>query len=368
MSQLASGYDYYGVILVYICRDISIYSRRKDYKFILTSIAYYFWMFALTPNPVGMEKSKHSIINRVFMPCLIGLLIVGCNILAGLTNYFLTKNIDNFVNFYLNNSILYFFVASYMAAFMREKIQQKITSVLSPLSRKIISKIRYWFVLLVCWYAFVLLRATILKQFTEWDTLLDMTIVYSLYALLFSLFLFSFAVSIPTGKYLSSKEKNPEERKLIADSVTFLTPLLGIPWAYAAYFFWSFLEIPTNLSWVIYVAMFLVYILIFFAFVDLPYYSGARDKKSMDLEKLDKKRDRLLEELQNLGNSKNQDLLKKIVIESEMGRIDREKQVIESRSLHPYKLIIPTVSLLITVFVALLIELLKGNLPQLIGG
>lgn len=324
-------------------------------------------MFALNLNPIETKESKRSIINRVLIPCLFGLLMVGCNILAGLTNYFLTQSINYFI-ISINNSLFYFLTAAYMTAFLREKIQERVTSVLSPLSRKIISKIRYWFYLLICWYAFVFLRVTLLKQFTEWDNLLDMTMAYSLYALLFSLFAFSFAVSIPTGKYLASKEKNAEERKLIADSVTFLTPLLGIPWVCAAYFFWSFLEIPTDLSWVIYVVMFLVYIIIFLAFVDFPYYSGALDKKRMDLENLDKKRIELLRELKLIGNEKNQDLLKKIVLDGEISRVDREKQVIKSRSLHPYKLIIPTLSLVVTVLVALTIELLKNNLPQLISG
>jgi len=322
-------------------------------------------MFALSQNSAGPTKPKRSMISRVLRPCQFGLMTVTANIIAGLFSFLTGQDVD-LINSLVFNSILYFFMITYVVLLLQERIQEKIMNVLSPLCKKIISKLHYWFFALIGWYIFLFVGLFIINQFPEFASIF-MLINYSLYAILGSLFVFSLAVFIPTAKYLASSEKNSEERKSIADSVTFLTPLLGFPWAFTAYSIWSFFEILPNPFWIIYALIFIVYLIIFFAFVHFPYYTGAFDKKKMDLETLEKSRNELLKKLQNVGNNKNQDLLKKLLMESEIGRIDREKQVVEARSLHPYKLIIPAVSLTVTIFVALLIELLRDNLPQLIS-
>lgn len=306
-----------------------------------------------------------SVINRILVPCLFGLLLVGINMLAMLISLALQSNVDYFQNGVIN-SFTFFITGSYGIAIFREEIHEKIMNIIYPCCRKIISSLKYWFCFLFGWYFFIFLRAILISQFPTYETLLTIIMVYWLYIQLFSLFIYSLAVFIPIFHYLSSGKKDTKERKGIANYVTFLTPLLGIPWIYLTYVIWSFSTIPDNYSWLLYIVIFAVYIGLFFVFIDFPYYAGTLDKKRTDLKRNAEKRNDILENLNKMGNDAKE-IMKKILLENKIARLDREKQFIESRSLHPYKLIIPSLSLVITIIVALVIEWFKTFLPN-IGG
>lgn len=324
-----------------------------------------FYLFLINDLSILKIKKDTSVLNRVLVPCLFGLLFVASNLFAVLINFLLRQDID-YYQYVVVNSIITFITGSYLIAILREKIQEKINRVIYPCCKKIISLLKCWFYFLIGWYFFLFLRTFLISQFPTLEPLLNLIMVYWLYAQLFSLFIFSLAVFIPTSHYLSSGKNEIEERKTIANCVTFLTPILGFPWIYTAYFIWTFAEIPTNYSWLIYLVIFAVYVGVFLAFVDFPYYAGTLDKKRVDLEGINNNRNRLLDDFQKLGNN-SQDVLKKLLLESEIARLDREKQFIESRRLHPYKLIIPSLSLALTIIIALIIEWLKTFLPHFGG-
>ena len=85
-----------------------------------------------------------------------------------------------------------------------------------------------------------------------------------------------------------------------------------------------------------------------------------RGIKKQEMDKLEKERNGMLEKLRKIDDDKQKSLLKKIVLESEITRIDREKQEIKSQSIHPYKVVIPFASFFLGIFGAIFIEFIKN--------
>jgi len=258
-------------------------------------------------------------------------------------------------------TFMYFFVlGAYLGLIEVEKCAEKIFLVLSRRWRKVAGTLRWWFYVLFAWLVLFLIRVLLLPQVLKIDfSLFDVFLIYMVFILSFSSCIYSLTTYIPCGKYLASAQVKIEEKKKVADALTVLTPSLGFPWILAIYLVLSLARIQVEPYWIIYVLFISAYVACFNVFIDLPYSVSIKKEKEQELDRLEKKRTALLENLQKVGDDKTEDILKKIAFESEIARIDREKQEIESKSIHPYKLVIPLASFTLGIFGALFIDFIK---------
>jgi hypothetical protein len=175
---------------------------------------------------------------------------------------------------------------------------------------------------------------------------------------LFFLSVYSLTVYIPSGRYLASTRIRIKKKKMIANSLTILTPVLGFPLILAIYLVLVFANIQVEIYWY-YLIFILVYIVIYFISIDLPYSVSAKQKQKQDLGKLKKRRRAILRELDKTSNENKEFFLKKIALENEIARTDREKQMIKSQTVHPHRPIISLASFVWAIFAALIIQLIK---------
>lgn len=259
------------------------------------------------------------------------------------------------------NSIMFFLIVVYWRIIELENCEEKILQALSPRWRKAARTFRLWSYVVVVWFVSLLIRGLLLPQFLKIDfSFFDTLLIYMLYPLFFSLCIFSLIVYVPSGQYLSSPQIEAEERKKVANALTVLTPALGFPWLIAVSLVLPLANIQVEPYWLIYIMFISIYVTLYVAFVDLPYSVNMRENKKQKMDKLEKERNVILEKLRKIDNNKQKSLLKKIVSESEIARIDREKQEIKSQSVHPYKVVIPLASFFLGIFGALFIEFIKN--------
>lgn len=260
----------------------------------------------------------------------------------------------------------FFFSIYFCAVLIFKKNRNRIYEVLSPRWRKVVTAFNSWFSLFGFLVFICLIVWSILNGTPNQGSLVGIAIPliggFSVLALILPLPLYPLAIYIPTSKYLLSTQTKEEERKKVADSLTFLTPILGFPFLLTTYFVLFFANIQVEPYWINYIVLVSFYIVVFVLFIELPYSLGMLEKKKQELERLEKKRVTLLEDSQKVVDSETNALLKKIAYEIEIARIDREKLEIKSRSVHRYKLIIPPASFFLGITSALFIEFIKSFL------
>lgn len=319
----------------------------------------------MTANSEEKQNSNENIWGKVLKFLLYGIILS----VVGLLSQFLTKYLRH-EPFPIHEGAIYFvvffFLGAYMIMLISEKYENRLLKALSPRWRKVTATLRFWYYSFIAWFVLIVVRGAFLQQVLQIDSsFLDMILVYLIYALLFSLSIYSLAAYIPSGQYLVSTQIKIEDKKKVADALTALTPILGFPLILATYLALSLVNIQVEPYWINYLLFIFIYFIVFFLFVDFPYSASIMDKKKKELENLEKERVTLLENLQKVGDDKTKTLLRKIAFESEIARIDRKKQEIKSQSVHPYKLIIPFASFLLGIFGVLFIDFIK-NILQLV--
>lgn len=150
--------------------------------------------------------------------------------------------------------------------------------------------------------------------------------------------------------------------KKVANALTLSTPALGLSWLFAVSIFLLLVNIQVKPYWITYIVFISIYVALFILFVDLPYSVTMREIKKQKSGKLEKERKELLEKVGKINNGNQKSLLTKIVIESEIARIDREKQEIKSESVHPYKFVIPFASFFLGILGAIFVDFIKNFL------
>ena len=262
-------------------------------------------------------------------------------------------------------SIMFFLIVAYWRIIVIENCEEKLRQALSPSWREAARTFRLLLYVILVWLVLVFVRGLLLPQFLKIDfSFLDTLLGYLFYSFPFLLCIFSLIVYIPSGQYLSLQRLEVKERKKVADALTVVTPALGFPWLIAVSLVLLLAKIQVEPYWIIYVVFISIYVALYVIFVDLPYSVSVREIKKQKLDELEKARNELLEKLRKIGNDKQKSLLKKIVFESKIARLDREKQEVKSQSVHPYKVIIPFASFFLGIFGALFIEFIK-NILQL---
>lgn len=262
-------------------------------------------------------------------------------------------------------AIVFFSVGAYVMVIRSEEYDERILKGVSPSWRKVTATFSLWLYFSVAWVVGLIISAVVVQQVSQIDpSIVSMIFVYVLYALLFLLSVYSIAIYIPSSQYLASADIEEKDKKKVADTLTVLTPILGFPWIIATYLVLFFANIPIDPDWLNFVVFVSIYAIVYLLFVDLPYSSSILEKKKQELESLEKERDVLLTKLQKLDSDTSEALLRKITFESEIARMDRKKQEIKSRKVHPYKFIIPFASFFLGIFGAIFIEIIK-NLLQL---
>ncbi len=264
------------------------------------------------------------------------------------------------------SSTVIFIIVIYYKTIELENCQEEISQALPSRWRKTARTLfRSSLYVFLVWLAVVMIRGLLLPQFLKIDfSFIDALLFYVLYSVPFLLCIFSLTVFIPCGRYLSLPQVEVEERKKVANALTLSTPALGLSWLFAVTVILLLANIQVEPFWIIYIVFISIYVALFLLFIDLPYSVTTREIKKQKSDRLKKERRELLEKLGKIHNGTQKSLLTKIVIESEVARIDREKQEIKSESVHPYKFVIPFASFFLGIFGALFIDFIK-NLFQL---
>ena len=253
-----------------------------------------------------------------------------------------------------------FLLITYMLTIATEKYEEKILTVLPPRWKRIVSTVRAWIIIFMVWFGVIWGKGIISTQ-TQLDlTFLDLLLGYFFIGLLLFLSIYTVAIYYPGSQYLASSRKNEKEKKKIADALTALIPIVGFPIILSIYIVLFSLQIELEPYWLNYIVFFGVYIGEFLLSVHIPYYISASEEKNHEINILKRKR---LSIMKSLGKTKynGQDiLLKRLALEAEIARLDRRIEVIDSRKVHPYSLVIPLASFLMTIFFAtIMIEIIK---------
>lgn len=282
-------------------------------------------------------------------------IIVG---LYGLLSLFLRNGNLPVSQFILNFTVL-FFLGAYMALIISEKCIDRVYAILpSPLQR-VAKTMRLWMYMLLCWILFIPVRISLSLLGLEVGPLVDMIWVYALYVILIFPSVYSLVICVPSSQYLASSQAKEKAKKEVANALTILTPALGFPLIILIFLVLSIININVEPYWVNYLVILGIYIALFLFVIDLPYSISLEEKKKREIEKLQEERKQLLGKLKKLGTKKAEDLWNKIYLESRIERIDREKEGIKSKPNHPYKIIVSLLSLILVIFTALLIDIVK---------
>ena len=98
--------------------------------------------------------------------------------------------------------------------------------------------------------------------------------------------------------------------------------------------------------------------------MDLPYSISILDRKKVERRKLKYERKASLADLKKIGRQLPDDLARRILLESEIARIDRDLERVESEPIHPFKIVIPIVSFAVGLVAPLLLDILKKLVGQ----
>jgi hypothetical protein len=262
---------------------------------------------------------------------------------------------------------LFFLMFTYFASTFLLDSYETIYSLLTGRFLRFVKTLRWWFFAFFAW-AFSLPFMNILAFVGFWRFV---GISYASYALLVWLYLFypliilggaySLMVSIPVTRFLGSLRIEKEKKGKIARALSILIPILGAPWILGIFYSILLLGIINDLTpiWVIYLIIFGTYLAFFFFLVDLPYSVSIWDKKKVERRKLKYKRKASLTDLKKIGRESPDDIARRILLESEIARIDRDLERVESEPSHPFKIVIPIASFAAGLVAPLLVEILK---------
>jgi len=257
-------------------------------------------------------------------------------------------------------SIMFFVIIAYWRIIVLEDCEKKLLPAFSPKWRKAARTFHLLSYVILGWFVLLVIRGLLLPQFLKIDfSFFDTLLVYLLYSFPFLICIFSLIIYVPSGQYLSLPQLEAKERKKVADALTVVTPALGFPWLVAFLASLTLTNVQIEPYWIIYIVFISIYVALFVIFVDLPYSVSVREIRRQKLEELEIKRNGLLDKLEKVGNSKQKSLVEKIVLESEIARIDRAKQETKSQSIHPYKIVIPFASFFLGIFGAIFLEFIK---------
>lgn len=312
----------------------------------------------------GKQKnsSKRSIWSKILDISIWGILIYFAGFFSVIFNRYVRQEAFSLPETAVY-SIMFFLIVAYWRIIVIENCEKKLLQALSPRWREGARTFRLLLYVIVVWLVLLFIRVLLLPQFLKIDfSLLDTLLGFLFYSFPFLLCIFSLIVYVPSGQYLSLKQLEAKERKKVADALTVVTPALGFPWLITVSLVLLLADVQVEPYWIIYVVFISIYVALYVIFVDLPYSVSLREIKTQKLDELEKTRNELLEKLGKIGNDKQKSLLRKIALESEIARIEREKQEIKSQSVHPYKVIIPLSSFFLGVFGVLFIEFIKDIL------
>ena len=257
-------------------------------------------------------------------------------------------------------SIMFFIIVAYWRILIIKKCEEVLRQSLSARWREVLRTSRLVLYVILVWLGSIIMRAYLLPQFLKIDfSFLDMIIILVFYSFPFLFCIYTLVVYIPNSQYLASLQLESKERKKVADALTLVTPALGFPWLVAASLSLALAHIQIEPYWIIYLVFISIYVTFYMIFVDLPYSISAREIRKQKVDELERARNELLCKLEKIDNSKQKSLVEKIALESEIARIDREKQETKSQSIHPYKIIIPFASFFIGIFGAVFIEFVE---------
>jgi len=159
------------------------------------------------------------------------------------------------------------------------------------------------------------------------------------------------SVYIPCFQYLRASKEDFTKKKSIVNTLLFLTISLASPWIFILLLV-SYTTLPI---WANFLIVLSVYITLFFAAIDLPYYLSMEDVKKRKVKGLTLIRENLVEKL-CLTN----DLTERVAVELNIGRIDRDREEINSEPSHPYLFLKPVAGfVVVSILAELLVEILK---------
>lgn len=255
--------------------------------------------------------------------------------------------------FSVSENAPYFFVffvfGSYMTLILSGEHFENIKNILPSPCLKVLHTIRFWGIALSVWVSFPFL-ASLLQRIIEVDVSgINLVWTYMVYVILIILpCVYSLMIFIPSNQYLNSTKVDKNQKKKVVDTLTVWTPAIGFPWLLAIFSLLPYAHLPTYPAWIDYMIVGIAYLLIFFVCIDLPYYMSVREEKTRKIGKLERRRKKLLRQLKEIDKDEARSGWGKIGIELEIARIDRERSETRSETSHPYRIIIPTVSFLIT--------------------
>lgn len=244
--------------------------------------------------------------------------------------------------------IVFFFLGSYMGLIFSGKYIDKISTVITTKWRKVTKTSKWWFYVFIIWFSYIPLK-TVLSIIEEFSFgFVDILWIYMSYVVLIILpCIYSLTIYIPSNKYLSSERVTKEHKKVIADALTVLTPALGFPWVLALLFILPYTNLNPQPHWLNYSLLVGTYIAIFLFAIDLPYCFSVGETKKREIAKLENKRKKLLRSLEKTDYAQVKSW-RAVYIQLEIARLDREKDKIDSETIHPYRIVIPVISFFVS--------------------
>lgn len=254
---------------------------------------------------------------------------------------------------------VYFVFGAYLALILFGEHLENIKGILPIPCLKVMRTTHFWTMALI-----VLGCTPIFASFLQSNIEVDVSRIYLLWTYMFYVILvmlpcvYSLTILIPSNQYLNSTKINKNQKKKVVDALTVLTPAIGSPWLLAIFSLQPYVNLPPYPAWIDYIIVCITYLLIFFVCIDLPYYISVGEEKTRRIGKLERRRKKLCRQLKEIDKDEARSGWGKIGIELEIARIDRERSEIKSETSHPYRIIIPTVSFLISgILCGLIIEI-----------
>lgn len=251
----------------------------------------------------------------------------------------------------LSGTAFYFFLS------VERNFYQELIKLLSKRWQKVAKKLNLWILINIFSMVFLVAWIFFFKQYLP-------SIIGTLILAGFLIVLIGFplvillVIHIYGCNYLASPKVKIIEKRKTTEALIIITPITGLILIGISYIIMSIGNIEVTVDWIYYILTISVYASIYTIFIDLPFSVGETEKKKFELDKLQKLRISSVNNLRELKFRTQNDLLKKIVYEMEINRIDREIQTIKSRSVHPYKFVIPFASFIFGTVAALIIEYL----------
>jgi len=227
---------------------------------------------------------------------------------------------------------------------------KKIGNILPPIYKKIANYRVFfgWFISLYSW----LIIGSLIFANTK-SILFSQIWVYSIFVLLLVYpCTISLAVYLQSFLYLRDSNDESSIKKNIVFSLIVTSVSLATPWILLLIFVLDLASIP---SWVDSVIALAIYLAVFFVAIDLPYYQSMQTIKSKKIKGLNNVREMLVEKLCDEDR-----MDKRLAIEINIQRIDRDIEDIKSESSQPYSFLqsIPGF-VIVSILAPLLVEILN---------